>query len=147
MIVLLALLCVVAGCTQQLSESPSPTSGKPEYDAPSYVPEEKLVQLAIAKLEATGLGPKYNVIRSLYTQTPSQMGEGFVGFTFGQPKPDAQGFVRLRCIVPVNSLRGTAGQPEELRDENRKVFVRLDENGRVVGFKTEEPQQPPERGK
>ena len=135
--VLLVVLCIVAGCARPPSVSPSATSDKPEYDAPSYVPEQKLVQLAIAKLEAADLAPKYNVIRPFYTQTPSQMGEDFVGFTLGQPKPDSEGFVRLHCIVPVNSLRGSAGQPEELLDESKKVFVRLDENGKVRGFKTE----------
>jgi hypothetical protein len=109
MTILLILLCVVAGCDRQSPMTPCATSGKPEYQAPSYVPEQKLVQLAIAKLEAAGLGPKYNVMRPFYAQTPSQMGEDFVGFTFGQAKPDSGGFVRLSCIVPVNSLMGSAG--------------------------------------
>jgi hypothetical protein len=139
--VLLVVLCIVVGCAQQTPVFQPPTSSKPEYAAPSHVPQQKLISLAIAKVEAAGLGPKYNVIRPLYVQTPSQMGEDFVGFSLGQPKPDAEGFVRLRCVVPVNSLRGTAGQPEELLAESRKVFVRIDENGKVAGFKTEEPQQ------
>ena len=137
MIVLFVSLCIVAGCTQHQQVSPSATSGKPEYDAPSYVSEQKLVQSAIAKLEEAGLGPKYNVIQPFYAQTPSQMGEDFVGFTLGHPKPDSEGFVRLHCIVPVNSLRGSAGQPEELLGGSKKMFVRVDENGRVRGFKTE----------
>lgn len=112
---------------------------KPEYEV-SYVPRDKLVALAIATLEKAGLGPKYNVIKPFYVQTPSPMGEDFVGFTMGQPKPDGEGFVRLQCIVLVNSLRGTAGQPEELRNGARQVFVHLDKIGNVTGSKTMEPQ-------
>ena len=139
--VLFALLCIVVGCTRHPVASQSATSGKPEYDAPSYVSEQKLVQSAIVKLEEAGLGPKYNIIQPFYAQTPSQMGEDFVGFTFGQPKPDAEGFVRLHCVVPANSLRGSVGEPEELLTSSKKVFVRVDDNGKVSGFKTEEPQQ------
>lgn len=137
--ILLVLICGVVGCVQQPPESQS--ASKPVHDAPSYVSEQELVQTAIATLEAAGLVLKYNVIQPFYAQTPSQMGDDFVGFTLGPPRPDADGFVRLHCIIPVNSLRRTAGRPKELSDEDKKVFVRFDENGKVTGFKTDEPHR------
>ncbi len=129
----MTILLLVALCQAQSVE-------KPIYQV-KYTPKESIISNAVAELEKAGLGPKYNVIQPFYIQTPSQMGNDFVGFTSGLAKPDTDGFVRLRCIIPVNSMSGATGKPEELWGDVKQIYVHLDEKGNVTGFKTMEPQQ------
>lgn len=115
------------------------TNNKPAADL-SYTPQDRLIAKAIAALEKAGLGPKYNLLRPFYVRTQSQMGEDFVAFATGQHPPDDEGFIRVRCIVRVDSLRGTAGEHEELQEDGRQILVRLDRHGTVIGFRINEPQ-------
>lgn len=141
---LLATLVCVLGTLLTACQPQQP--GKPDYEV-SYVSQEKLVRLAVAKMKEAGLDAEYNVAKPLYAETPSQMGEAFVGFVTGKLRPDEQGFLRQQCIVPVNSLFGTAGKPEELGKDSRRVFVHLDKKGNVTGYRTGPPPKAPLRNK
>lgn len=115
--------------------------GKPAYQV-SYLPEKKLIGIALHKLKETGLDSKYDTERPFVLWTPSQMGDEFVGYALAAQRPNKEGYVEIRCLVEVNSIFGRVGSVRELPGrDGRRWFVHVDETGKVTAVRMEESQE------
>jgi len=111
---------------------------KPDYKAPNFHPEAKLVTLAKQKLFEMGLSKKYDLNRPIYLQTPSQLGEDYVAFPLPCTEKRADGHLRLHCLVHVSSLFGRVIRVQELTNKSEiAVYARITPDGNVIGYKTE----------
>lgn len=135
--VLLTVLSITVGCSQPAAESQSTASGKPEYDAPSYVPQNKLVAMAAQAMRDKGFETKYNLQTGLYVATPSQVGEDMVVFCLmgaGTPETGDRG---VDCIVYVSSLSPLNNiiRIEELNpDGDKRLIVSVNEQFKATGY-------------
>jgi len=110
---------------------------KPDYKPPDFHPEAKLITLAQQKLFEMGLSKKYDLNRPVYLQTPSQLGEDYVGFPLPYTKKTPDGYLRLHCLVHVSSLFATVTHVQELTDKSEiAVYAHFTSDGNITGYKT-----------
>jgi len=115
----------------------------PAGAAPKFHPEAKLIALAKQKLSDAGLNQKYDLNRPVYLQTPSQLGQDYVGFPLADTRQNPDGDLRLHCLVHVSALYGTVIRVQELiKPGDTVVLAHLTPDGNLSGYTIDHPQKP-----
>ena len=135
--VLIATSLLMLSCVGLEEKKERSAGSKPEYEAPSYMPGEKLIALAVQALRTEDLLSKYNVAFALYVETPSQMGEEMVVFCLTGAGIPETGERSVDCIVHVSSLLGKVLRIEEISPESEELrIVSVNADGRATGYYT-----------
>lgn len=129
----------------------SPFRGK--YDPSSPNRRGHLVARAREHLARGGLGSKYDLRRGVYVETPARLGQDYVAFPLRGAGLQANGYVRVHCLVRVTAATGKIGAVRQLSDSGARAwYVRPGRGGkasslRVTTSKAKSPDPAKPEGK